>query len=91
MTKSNISAAWRVYLVRCSDNSLYCGITQNIEQRIRAHNEGKGAKYTRGRGPVMLAAVSPNMSKADALRLEILIKKQPAAKKLKTLKKGSVK
>ena len=87
--KENIKN-WQVYLLQCADDSLYCGITSDLVSRIHAHNIGKGAKYTRGRGPVELVAKSPGMTKEDALRLEIMIKKQPAAKKLATLKKGLV-
>ena len=42
---------WIVYILKCSDGSLYTGITNNIANRVRAHQNGKGAKYTRGRGP----------------------------------------
>ena len=45
---------WVVYLLRCKDGTLYTGITNDLAKRIKAHNEGKGAKYTRGRGPVAL-------------------------------------
>ena len=44
---------WVVYLVRCADESLYCGITNDIERRLVAHNSGKGAKYTKSRMPVV--------------------------------------
>ena len=43
---------WFCYLVGCSDGTIYCGITDNLEKRMATHNAGKGAKYTRGRGPV---------------------------------------
>ncbi len=65
---------WRVYVVRCADNSLYCGITNDIAKRIEKHNAGKGAKYTKSRLPVKLMAVSRGMSKSDALKLERYIK-----------------
>ena len=45
---------WVVYILRCKDNTLYTGITDDLNKRLKAHNEGKGAKYTRGRGPVQL-------------------------------------
>ncbi len=73
---------WKVYLVRCSDNSLYCGIAKNVETRIIAHNNGKGAKYTRSRRPVKLAAVSNKMTKSEALAFEYFIKQLPANKKI---------
>jgi len=77
MDKSN----WIVYLVRCSDNSLYCGVTNHLKKRLAAHNSGSGAKYTRSRRPVVLAAVSHGMTKSDALKLEYQIKQVPAAGK----------
>jgi len=77
---------WRVYLVRCADNSLYCGITSDITSRIEKHNAGKGAKYTKSRLPVKLMAVSSGMSKSDAIRLERYIKRKPAGEKVAVLK-----
>jgi putative endonuclease len=65
---------YHVYLLRCSDGSFYCGITKDIERRIREHNDGVGAKYTRGRGPVELLAFTPRLSKPDALRFEHSVK-----------------
>ena len=76
---------WIVYLVRCSDTSLYCGISNNLKNRLIEHNSGKGAKYTRARRPVDLVGISPEMTKSDALRLEHLIKQLPADKKLSEL------
>jgi len=76
---------WTVYLVRCSDNSLYCGITNDLDSRLLGHNSGKGAKYTRSRRPVELVAFSPQMTRSDALKLEYKIKRLPADKKLSEL------
>ena len=78
---------WVVYLVRCSDKSLYCGISNDFESRLIEHNSGKGAKYTRSRRPVELIAVSPEMTKSEALKLEYRIKKLPADKKISILKR----
>lgn len=77
---------WIVYLVRCSDDSLYCGATNNITKRIKAHNTGKGSKYTRSRLPVILLLTSKQLSKSDALKLEYLVKKQKANEKVDYLK-----
>jgi len=74
-------------LIRCSDESLYCGITNNLKNRLEAHNSGKGAKYTRFRGPVELVAASHEMTKSDALRLEYRVKQVPASKKYLELTK----
>ena len=76
---------WVAYLVRCSDNSLYCGISNDLKKRLILHNFGKGAKYTRSRRPVELVGVSTQLTKSDALRLEYKIKKLPADKKISGL------
>jgi len=73
---------WIVYLVRCSDNSLYCGITNDLSNRLAEHNLGKGAKYTRSRRPVKLAGFIAQMTKGEALKLEYRIKRLPANRKL---------
>lgn len=77
---------WCVYILECSDGTLYTGITNNLEKRLKAHNAGKGAKYTRGRGPVTLVCVKIQLTKSEALKLECRIKKQPKAKKVAFLK-----
>ncbi len=81
------SSVWVVYILRCSDDSLYTGMTNNIERRFAAHNQGTAAKYTRSRRPVELMATSVKMNRSDAMRLEIKIKKLPKTKKISTLKK----
>lgn len=68
---------WWVYLLRCSDDSLYCGMTGNLDNRLMAHNLGRGAKYTRSRLPVSLAYSEPAKSKSAALRREAQIKRLP--------------
>jgi putative endonuclease len=78
---------WIVYLIQCSDESLYCGTTNNLKNRLKAHNSGKGAKYTRSRRPVELVAASPEMTKSDALKLEYRVKQVPASKKYLELTK----
>jgi putative endonuclease len=72
---------WVVYLIRCSDESLYCGVTNNLKNRLATHNLGKGAKYTRSRRPVELVGASSEMTKSDALKLEYRIKQVPASNK----------
>ena len=76
---------WVAYLVRCSDSSLYCGISNDLKKRLIEHNSGKGAKYTRSRRPVVLVGVSPELTKSDALRLEYKIKQLPAGRKIAVL------
>jgi putative endonuclease len=76
---------WVVYILRCRDDTLYTGITNNMEKRLNAHSRGLAAKYTRSRRPVVLAAVSNPMSRTDAMRLELRIKKLAKVKKIATL------
>jgi len=76
---------WQVYLLQCADLSLYCGITNDLKARIDTHNAGRGAKYTRGRLPVTLAAESSEMTRSQALKVELQIKKLPRPKKISTL------
>lgn len=87
MTEADFSKQWMVYLVECSDGSLYCGITNDVAKRIQAHNNGTGAKYTRGRGPVQLVATSTLMNHFEAARLECHIKSLPRDEKINALSK----
>ena len=79
---------WVVYLVRCSDKTLYCGITNNLRKRLKSHNLGKGAKYTRSRTPVELLGISSEMTKSDALKLEHRVKITPRNRKRIELENG---
>ena len=72
-----------VYIIRCSDNSLYTGWTTNLQNRIDAHNSGDGAKYTRGRLPVHLVYYEEYEDKGTALKREHSIKQLSHAEKLK--------
>ena len=67
--------AWFVYVARCNDGTLYCGVARNVEERIAKHDAGKGARYTRGRGPLKVEAVRKCRSHGDALRLELAVKR----------------
>ena len=73
---------WYVYLLRCGDGSLYCGITDDVSRRLEAHTAGKGAKYTRGRGPLELVYTQACESHSDALKREIAIKRMKRPEKL---------
>ena len=73
---------WTVYLVRCADDTLYCGITNDLAARLAAHEAGKGAKYTRGRGPLELVAHRRCREKGTALRLEYAVKQLDRVQKL---------
>ncbi len=72
---------WKVYLLRCSDNSLYCGVTNNMRRRLRRHLIGRGSKYTRSRLPVELVWESTDTDKSTALKAEYYIKKRTKADK----------
>jgi putative endonuclease len=72
-----------VYLLRCADNSLYCGITNNLEKRLKEHNSQttKGAKYTRTRQPVTLVYFKEYETLKDVMKVERQIKKWSKARK----------
>jgi putative endonuclease len=72
---------WFVYVARCADGTLYTGIALDVAARIAAHDAGRGARYTRGRGPLVVCAVRRCASKGDALRLELAVKRLPRATK----------
>lgn len=77
-----MSNEWYVYIVRCGDNSLYCGVTLDVERRLREHSGGsRGSKYLRGRGPLRLVYIRRFDSKGAALSAEAAIKKLPRQKK----------
>lgn len=73
--------SWYVYILRCGDGTLYTGITDDVERRLAAHRAGKGAKYTRGRGPLELVYTQEQPDKSAALRRELAIKKLPRGQK----------
>lgn len=76
-------SCWFLYLLECGDGSLYCGITKNIERRTAQHSSGKGARYTRGRGPIRLVWQTKHpITRSDALKLEIKIKALSREQKL---------
>src|SRR5262245_47442909 len=72
---------WYVYVARCADDTLYCGIARDVAQRISAHDAGTGARYTRGRGPLRVVLVRRCRGKGRALRLESSIKRLTRAQK----------
>jgi putative endonuclease len=77
-----------VYLLRCSDDSLYCGWTTDVSRRISEHGAGTASRYTRSRLPVELAAVFEAADRSAALREEARIKRLPRAEKLKLIAAG---
>ena len=74
--------AWYVYMLRCGDDTLYTGMTDDVEKRFAAHAAGRGAKYTRGRGPLELVYTEELPDKSAALKREAAIKKLSRAQKL---------
>ncbi len=77
-----------VYILRCGDGSLYTGWTNHLEERVAAHQAGRGAKYTRGRGPVELVYWECFSTREEAMRREYAIKRLSRADKLKLIEKG---
>lgn len=82
------NSRWFVYLLECSDGTYYCGITNNLEKRLNAHNSGKGAKYTRKRGPYILLGTISAPDKISAAKLEYFIKQQSKKEKLRIFQEG---
>lgn len=75
-----------VYILECNDGSLYTGYTNNLKKRIDTHQQGKGAKYTRGRTPVELVYVEHFESKTEAMKVEYQIKQLSRPDKLKMIR-----
>ncbi len=78
----NAGMAWTVYLLRCADDTLYTGIARDLSRRVAQHDAGRGAKYTRGRGPVRVLWSERKRTQGSALRREAEIKRWPRARKL---------
>ena len=79
---------WYVYLLRCGDGTLYTGITDDVERHLAAHRAGKGAKYTRGRGPLELVYTEEQPDRPAALRRELAVKKLSRAEKERLIAEG---
>jgi putative endonuclease len=73
---------WFIYIARCSDGTIYVGVARDVAARIAAHDAGRGARYTRGRGPLRLLATRRCATQGDALRLELTLKSLPRSDKL---------
>ncbi|WP_432702280.1 GIY-YIG nuclease family protein [Lysinibacillus sphaericus] len=76
------------YVLECADKSYYAGYTTNVEKRVAAHNAGKGAKYTRARGPVECIYVEAFDSKQEAMRAEYAFKQLTRAQKTNYIGRG---
>jgi len=77
------TAAWVTYMLRCSDGTLYTGVTNDLEKRVKTHNDGKGAKYTRSRLPVTPVYMEAHPNRSAAQKAEAALKKLTRAQKLK--------
>lgn len=78
-----------VYIIECSDNTLYTGWTNDLQKRLNSHNNGTGAKYTRGRTPIELMYFEQFETKPEAMKREYKIKQMSREKKLKLISEGS--
>ena len=76
---------WKLYILRCGDGTLYTGITVDVAHRFQMHQSGKGAKYTRGRGPLELVYVEECGTHSQALQREIAVKRLNRQDKMKLL------
>ena len=76
-----MTESWKVYMILCSDNSLYTGITMDIERRFRQHAEGRGAKYFRGRRPLQVVYLENGHDRSSATQREARIKAMSRADK----------
>lgn len=74
-----------VYIVECADGSLYTGWAVDVAQRVKVHNTGRGARYTRMHGPVKLVYAEEQPDRVAAMKRELEIKRWPRAKKLKLI------
>ena len=72
---------WLVYMLECSDNSIYTGITNNLEERLKKHQSGNGAKYLRGRLPIKVVYKENFINRSEATKKEIYIKKMSKKEK----------
>lgn len=79
---------WILYVLRCSDDSLYTGITNDLHERLAAHNSGRGAKYTRSRKPCEVVAVCKMKDKSSSLKAEYRFKQLSRTKKLDAIESG---
>lgn len=80
-----METTWYLYILRCADGTLYTGITPDVEKRLEAHRSGKGAKYTRGRGPLELVYRETCGDHSAALKRELEMKKLPRERKLRLI------
>jgi putative endonuclease len=78
--------SWYLYLIRCGDGSIYTGISNDVAKRLAVHRAGRGARYLRGRGPLLLARKVRVGRCGDALKVERKVKRMPRERKEKLIK-----
>ena len=81
--------AWVVYILKCADDTLYCGITNDLDARIAAHENGTGAKYTKGRGPFEVIYTEPCENRSAASKREFAIKALSRVEKLDLIEQSN--
>ena len=80
-----MESIWYLYILKCKDGTFYTGITNDVEKRLEMHRSGKGAKYTRGRGPLELVYTEECENHSQALKREYEVKKLPKEQKLQLI------
>ena len=86
--RNAMESVWYLYILRCKDDTLYTGITTDVEKRLEAHRSGKGAKYTRGRAPLELLYRETCGSHSQALKRELEVKALPRSEKLELVQRS---
>ena len=89
MTAKKTEKSWWLYIIECADNSLYTGITNDIEQRMAKHNAGTASRYTRARKPVRLVYLEPHPDRSSASRREFAVKRLTRDEKLALISAGA--
>lgn len=85
LASDGILMTWTLYILECSDKTLYTGITTDLEKRFKKHTEGRGAKYTRGRGPYRIIYTEIHYTKSEALKREVAVKSMRKERKLRLI------
>jgi putative endonuclease len=84
-----MTSLFYIYILKCSDNSLYTGYTDNLERRLKKHNQGKASKYTRSRLPVSIVYSEEHPDKSSAMKKEIWIKSLSRENKIKLIQEAT--
>lgn len=89
MVENQLNLDWKVYILECSDGTLYTGICKNVSSRVAVHNAGKGAKYTRVRLPVSVRYIESGFDRASASKREYVLKQLSRKQKLALIRSGT--